>query len=118
MATRFPSNEADRAVAAMAGGSRAGVLLARTLETIQTAWRSSATRSWLAAVPDHTSTNARARVRAGAWIGLTAGITALVFQRAGSRLEPLTWIVPAVALVLSAAIFLAAREPAEDRISR
>ena len=115
---RFPSNESDRAVAGMAGSSRAGVLLARMLETIQAAWRSSATRRWLAAVPDHSSTNARARIRAGAWIGVTAAITALVFQRAGSRIEPLTWIVPAVALVLSAAIFFAAREPAEDRTSR
>ena len=118
MATPFPSNEADRAVAGMVGTSRAGRLLARTVETMAAAWRSSATRRWLASVPDGRSANARARIRAGAWIGLTAGLTAMALQRAGSRIEPLTWIVPAVAVVLSAAIFLAAREPAEDRTSR
>lgn len=79
--------------------SATGRAVGRVMAGMERAWRNSRARAALLDTVQSESTVHR--VRAGGLMALVAALVALVLPLAGTRPEPLFWVVPAIAAIVA-----------------
>jgi hypothetical protein len=89
----------DATVMRVIAASATGRAIGRVVAGVERGWRNSRAR---AAMGDtvHSGSTVH-RVRAGGLMALVAALVALVLPLAGTRPEPLFWVVPAIAAIVA-----------------